>query len=420
MKQLKSVLVLVCICAVMSTALAVTNYYTAPIIASNMAGKADEALLEVYPGGGLFTPVDISDKNLPATIIEVNAASNGGYVFQLKTNGYAPDMVIMLGVDGNGVITGAKYLSGNETVGLGDVAAQTYSEAIKGSNLDSIDAVAQPTAQKTIQPYLAAVKDALKAIDALSGGEVDFRTPEEIFQDNLEAALPSAEGVFERVFVMEVLTGVDKIYKAQNDTGYVVVMGEVFVGLDANGAVVSDCTAEDGQAAVNALTTIQSTGDLIPVDLTQFDNIPKFIKSVSKTASGNYVLVVMGEGYGIYASYKPNKVKIEIQISMTPDGQIINCQTLSHKESQGYGAACEEEKFYSQFDGKTIEDFNDAVRNPVIGSGSHVTPNIAAEKEYVSDIDAIAGATVTSAGYKEAIMAAFTCVEIIVEGGNQE
>ena len=103
---------------------------------------------------------------------------------------------------------------------------------------------------------------------------------------------------------------------------------------------------------------------------------------------------------------------------MTPDGKIINCQTLSHKESQGYGAACEEEKFYSQFDGKTIENFNDAVRVPVIEQGGHSVPNISAEKEYIADIDAIAGATVTSAGYKEAIMAAFACVEIL-EGGNE-
>lgn len=419
MKQsLKSVLVLVCICAVMSAALAVTNSITAPIISSNQAAAASGALLEVYPGGGSFTLVNIADKGLPASIVEVHKASNGGYVFQLKTNGYAPDMVIMLGVDGDGVITGAKYLSGNETPAIGGVAANTYSESIKGSTLDSIDAVSRPTAKVTIDAYIAAVKDALKAVQVLDGGEADFRTPEEIFQDNLEAALPSAEGAFERVFVMEVLAGVDKIYKAQNDTGYVVVMGEVFVGVDANGQAVGDYAAADGETAVNAITAIQNTGDLIEVDLTQFDNIPKFVKSVSKTASGNYVLVVMGEGYGIYAPYGANKVKIEIQISMTPDGQIINCQTLSHKESQGYGAACEEEKFYSQFDGKTIEDFNDAVRNPVINQGGHKVPNLGAEKDYITDIDAIAGATVTSAGYKEAIMAAFACVEIL-EGGNE-
>ena len=410
MKQLKSVLVLVCICAVMSTALAVTNYYTAPIIASNMAGKADEALLEVYPGGGLFTPVDISDKNLPATIIEVNAASNGGYVFQLKTNGYAPDMVIMLGVDGNGVITGAKYLSGNETVGLGDVAAQTYSEAIKGSNLDSIDAVAQPTAQKTIQPYLAAVKDALKAVDALGGGEVDFRTPEEIFQDNLKAALPSAEGVFEKYFMVEVVTNVDMIYQAVNETGYVVVIGDAFIGVNAAGQVISECTAAHGQAAVDAISKITSTTTEVidPSVYASFANAYA-VKSVEKTATGNYILEMNAAGYGIWAEWHASGEYIVVRISMTADGRIIDCKTIYQAESAGIGSVCEDEKFYGQFDGKTKEDFNTVVRNPWDD-----------ESEYVSDIDAIAGATITSAGYKEAIMNAFACVEIIVEGGNQE
>ena len=55
--------------------------------------------------------------------------------------------------------------------------------------------------------------------------------------------------------------------------------------------------------------------------------------------------------------------------------------------------------------------------NPVINQGGHKVPNLGAEKDYITDIDAIAGATVTSAGYKEAIMAAFACVEIL-EGGN--
>ena len=412
MKQsLKSVLVLVCICAVMSAALAVTNSITAPIIASNQAAAASGALLEVYPGGGSFTLVNIADKGLPASIVEVHKASNGGYVFQLKTNGYAPDMVIMLGVDASGVITGAKYLSGSETKGLGDVAANTYSEAIKGSSLDTVDAVSQPTAQKTIQGYLGAVKDALKAIVVLDGGNADFRTEEEIFQDNLEAALPSAEGAFKKYFFVEVVEGVDAIYLATNQTGAVCIIGETFVGVTAGGEVLSECTPEEAETASGAVAIIGAT-EITTIDPATYADMPAtllpYLVSAHKTATGNYILQVKGAGYGIKGGDKYHPASgeyIVVQVSVTPEGKIIDCITVSQKETDGLGSACADEKFYGQFNGKT--------------EGDYVSRDEAAsDKAFAADIDGISGATYTNAGYKDAIMRSFNIVKYF-EGGNE-
>ncbi len=165
-QQVKSVLVLVCICAVVAVALALTNAITAPIIAENEVAKVRESLQEVYADGGNFTKVDIKDKNLPATVKEVYAASNGGYVFKLVTKGYAAGMTIMCGIDGNGVITGAKYISGGETNG----AEVTMSERVPGFTLDTIDGVdttVTPTAPLTVGGYLGAIKDALNAVKIL-------------------------------------------------------------------------------------------------------------------------------------------------------------------------------------------------------------------------------------------------------------
>ena len=79
---------------------------------------------------------------------------------------------------------------------------------------------------------------------------------------------------------------------------------------------------------------------------------------------------------------------------MTKDGKIIDCLTVSQKETDGIGSTCANEEFYSQFDGKTEADYK--------------------------DIDAISGATLTTNGYTKAIERAFNSVKIFeAKGGEQ-
>ena len=77
-KHLKSVLTLFCICAIVAVALAVCYEITAPIILEQQQAAASGALLEVMPDGGSFEKMDISSYELPASVKEVNKASNGG------------------------------------------------------------------------------------------------------------------------------------------------------------------------------------------------------------------------------------------------------------------------------------------------------------------------------------------------------
>ena len=116
----------------------------------------------------------------------------------------------------------------------------------------------------------------------------------------------------------------------------------------------------------------------------------KRIVSVKKTLSGNYIVRVEGSGYGIKGYHSSGKY-ILIDISITPDGKIINCYTVEQYESEGYGAECAKYKFYSQFNGKDITNYE--------------------------GIDAISGATVTSDGYKKAVKTAFDTVVILVREG---
>ena len=229
-KYIKSVGSLTVICGVVAILLALTNSITAPIIAKNAASAANEALVIVLPGGDEFTSVDLSSYELPATVTEAYTEKNGGVVVQLKTTGYGSDMVVMVGIDANGTVTGATCLSSNETLGV----EKTYGDSLVGATVDTIDGLDTVSgATMTTGAYKNAVKDAINTATILGGGSVDIRTPEQILADNLSAALPAGEGEFEKVFVTEAIQDVNAVYKAVNGSGYVFVVGEEFIAAGA-------------------------------------------------------------------------------------------------------------------------------------------------------------------------------------------
>ena len=391
--SMKNILVLVWICAVVAVLLALTNALTAPIIMKNEEQKSNEALLEIMPDGKSFEKLDISSYKLPATVTEAYKSENGGYVIKLNTTGYASGMVLMCGVSAEGKVTGTKIISSNETPSIGGAAADTMAKNVIGKDdktIDGVDTIGGAT--KTTAAYRAAVKDALNTALILDGGEVDIRTEEEILAENLATALPAGEGNFEIVFRTEITEGVDKIYKATNGAGYVCVIGEAFIGLDGEGNVLSEAQDETATAAKNAVEAILAS-KLADVDLTQYQGLPSQLISAQCTETGNYVILIKGAGYGITGGdkYHPASGKyIEIRVSITADGKIIDCLTEFQAESEGIGSACEDESFYGQFVGKTEENYD--------------------------EIDAIGGATMTTDGYKKAISRAFECVKIF-EGG---
>lgn len=390
-KSVKNTLVLVCICAVVSVILAITNAITAPIIEQNEKNSANKALLEVMPDGKSFDVVDISDVSLPATVREVYRAENGGYVFKLNTTGYSSGFVIMCGVRADGTVSGAVCLSSTETLGY----EKTFGANFTDVNIDtvlSVDTVSGAT--KTTGAYRAAVQDALNAAIILGGGNVDLRTEEEILLDNLSAALPAAEGGFEKPFLAEDISDVDAIYAATNGTGYVCVIGEQFIATDENGIVLSEVT-EEVSAVVSTAVTVLSASEMQDMDLSAYAGLPSQLVSAKKTLTGNYVLEIKGAGYGIVGGneYHPASGEyILIRVSLTKEGKIIDCLTISEEETDGIGSACADEAFYGQFDGKTEENY--------------------------TNVDAIGGATMTTSGYMKAIERAFAIVKIF-EGGEK-
>lgn len=384
LKNLKNIAVLVCICGFVSLLLAITNAITAPIIEKNANAQANEALLLVMPDGGGFESIDVANYTLPATVSEVYQETSGkGYVVKLVTSGYKPDMVIMCGVASNGKITGAACLSSNETL----AKEKNYGENFVEKDADGVERVDTITgATKTTQGYKSAIKDALNAVIILGGGNVDIRTEEEILNDNLSAALPAGEGKFTKLFLTEDLA-VDAIYAADNGSGFVCVLDQSFVGVDANGAVLKD-GLENSDLFASAVMGMKAS-TLTDLDLSGHLDL-SYVLSAKRTESGNYVIETKGAGYGIKGGneYHPASGEyIVVRVAISSDGKILDCETVSQSETEGLGDACADETFYGQFVGKTENDY--------------------------TAFDAISGATMTSDGYKQAISRAFEAMSVL-------
>ncbi|MBE6584589.1 MAG: FMN-binding protein [Ruminococcaceae bacterium] len=394
--QIKSIVTLVCICTVVAVLLAVTNMITAPIIEANQNAAANEALLEVMPEGKNFQKVDVSGYTLPSTVSEVYKEQGGGYVIRLTTTGYASGMTLMVGVRADGTVSGAVCLSSGETLGH----EKTFGQNFVGKDAAGVDAVDTVSgATLTTGAYRAAVKDALNTATILGGGSVDLRTEEEILADNLDAALPSADGEFTKLFIVEVIEGIDAIdaiYTANNETGAVCVVGEQFIGVGANGAVISECD-EATKANVESVMAVVRATVVEDVDISAFEGIHQNVISVKKTQSGNYIIDIKAAGYGINGGDKYHAATGEytyIRVSVTAGGKIIDCLTLAHGETENIGGVCAKEEFYGQFDGKTEADYE--------------------------NVDAISGATITTDGYKTAIGRVFETVKILEGGAENE
>ena len=397
-KSVQSTLVLVAICAVMAILLAVTNAITAPIIQEKMEQAANAALKEIMPDGEGFEKMDVSTYTLPATVTEVYKEANGGYVVTVTTTGYSSGLVIMVGVDAAGKVTGSKCLAHTETNTIGGVhlTDDGYGKNFLQLSLDAVEQVDTISgATKTTAAYKKAIKDALNTVIILGGGSVDLRDPAQILNDNLSAALPAAEGKFTKLFIAEVIEGIDAVYTADNGKGSVYVVGEHFIPVFENGSIpaFSSVSPETLQnvAATDLLLKASTTED---IDLTPYADTLKYIVSAKKTATGNYIIEAKGNGYGIMGGdeYHPASGEyIIVRVSMTPAGKIIDTFTVSQAESTGIGDACANEKFYGQFDGKTQSDYK--------------------------EIDAIGGATLTTNGYLKAIERAFDALNTL-EGGS--
>lgn len=169
---IKPVIVLTCICLVVSVLLAYVNSVTSPIIAEAEQKSAQEAMAEVLSEADSFEQITID--NLPERVDEVYRAENGsGYVFMLTTKGYGGDMKLICGIKADGVIEACKTLSHSETSGLGSKTAEDpYRNQYCGKTADTlseVDAISGATISSTA--YINAVEEAFEAFALVKEAE---------------------------------------------------------------------------------------------------------------------------------------------------------------------------------------------------------------------------------------------------------
>lgn len=407
-------LVLGSICLVVAVLLSVINYFTAPIIEQREKDKAAGALAVVLPGGSDFKPM--STDGLPEGVLEAHSAV-GGYVFKVQGNGRNGAIVVMVGVDSDGKIAGTQLISNSESAGYKEpVFAQVDGPdtAYKGQDLANYEAIIVTGSTMTSKGYAEAINVALRAFAAVSGG--DSRTPEQIFQDNCNAALGTEGLTFTKWFATEVVTGVDNVYEASDKSGFVFEIGESLIGVNSTGVTTEGVSAEDSEKALAAHAIIAAS------TLTEITEIPAVdqslktsITKISKTASGNYVFELSATGYDLGFEYSDGHMPgntpspILIKLSISAEGKIIDVVTVSHKETAGKGD-CDTEEYYEGWKGAESSDVT-------------ITPGVpthnSTHTQNATDLGVLSGATYTTQGYQSAVKAAFTAFELLTaEGGN--
>ena len=118
------VVVLSAICLVVSLALAFTYKIANPIIVRNTEAAAVAARQQLLPAADSFDLVEnvemAASEDGKAAVQEVYSAGNGaGYVMTVNTNSFGGALTMMVGVDGEGAITGVKVTEHADTPGVG-------------------------------------------------------------------------------------------------------------------------------------------------------------------------------------------------------------------------------------------------------------------------------------------------------------
>ncbi len=141
------VLVLASICLVVSAALGFTNSITAPIIDANKNAAAVAARTQLIPEAKSFTEIETDIPN----VISIHEGSDGtGYIIVASSKGYGGNVVATCAVDVSGKLIGLLVDTSTETVGIGSRASEPeyieqYLNAASPADVDLISGVTLTT-----------------------------------------------------------------------------------------------------------------------------------------------------------------------------------------------------------------------------------------------------------------------------------
>ena len=130
--------------------------------------EAEKSLREVLPAAQSFEAVKKGSDILYYKALGKNK-SVLGYAFKAVKKGYSSDIVTMVGMDKNGVITRIKILSQNETPGMGSrVSVESwFQEQFTNKKTDELDSAVRVITGATITSHAVIESIKIKAKEVL-------------------------------------------------------------------------------------------------------------------------------------------------------------------------------------------------------------------------------------------------------------
>ena len=310
MKNIKPTIVLSCICMAVALILSGINMITGPIIEAQRAAAANGALIEVMPEGSGFEEIDISALGLPEAITNAYKETSGkGYVFRVVSTGYKPGMVVMVGINSEGQITGTKCLETQDTFGKEPQIDNTYN----GQSIADFAPNMIAGATMTSNGYRDAVNNALQSFVLASGGKLDPAIA-------LEAKIAELAPGFVNPAAVDASGSFKKILKASNDAGFAYISSDgenAFLTLvnatggaivyDAEGNNVTDAHADlITEAKAHAAANQKSYSDDLTTKITRLFADASEITPVEVSTFGTIASAVSfksgeAEYYGFYS-----------------------------------------------------------------------------------------------------------------------
>lgn len=164
------VTVLLIICIVVGSLLAVVNQFTAPLIAINEEKANNETYFTALPEADAFTALACDIDGVTAVLQADNGA---GYVITAESNGYGGEVPAAVSFDTEGNIIRVVMMSNDETPGLGQkVTEPSFAEQFAGIpaqelTLDEIDTITGATISS--RAAMNAINLAIEAYQEITG-----------------------------------------------------------------------------------------------------------------------------------------------------------------------------------------------------------------------------------------------------------
>ena len=360
-KYMRDMVPLVVICLVSALLLASFNLLTKDPIQQNSQRAAEETRTRMLPVAVSFEALEATEgSNIDSIYQGLDESGEPvGYVIQTTVNGYGGEVVVTLGMDMDGVITGVDVGGDNfsETPGLGALAkepkftSQYIGKTVpltlvkgnepKGDN--TIDAISGAT--RTSSAVNGGINLAGKYISDLSGGGSPNTASAQGFGGPVAVTLElDASGAISSITIGDDYFNETEGYgrKALEDS-----FSSQFIGMTPP-LELSDIDAISGAtvtstAVVNAINTVyaQLTGEAAPAATAEEEEAP----AAQLYEDGTWRAAFKGFG-------GPVMVALTLDDSLTI--QSIQIGDDQFAETEGYGAQALEPAFQEQFIGKTL------------------------------------------------------------------